>query len=72
MAVYSSAKTRRLEGFAHARGLDDFGVLADRTNACGVYFCSRLDGRVLARWISLGWSYREAQEAIEALADRGD
>lgn len=73
MAVhYSNSVTARLEGFARARGIDDFGVLASRDNSAGLYFVSRLGGRVLSRWISLGWNRQEAEAAIERLAAGND
>ncbi len=68
MACFSNTTTTRLEAFARARGLDGFGVLADRQNSAGVFFCTRLDGKVLSRWISLGWTRAEAKEAIERMA----
>lgn len=71
MVCYSNSTTRRLEGFGRARGLEGFGVLKSPDNSAGVYFCVRLHGRVLTRWISLGWTRQAAEEAIDRLADRG-
>lgn len=68
---YTNSTTKRLEGFARARGLEGFGVLASRDNSAGVFFVAQLDGRVLSRWISLGWTRSEAEGAIERLAARG-
>ncbi len=67
MAVFSNTTTARLEAFARARGLEGFGVLADRQNSAGVFFCVRRDGVTLTRWISLGWTWAEAEEAIERM-----
>lgn len=49
-----------------------FGVLKSPGNSAGLFFCTRLDGRVLTRWISLGWTVADARDGIERLATRGE
>lgn len=68
MTCYSNTTTARLEAYGRARGLDGFGVLKSPQNSAGVFFCVRLDGVTLSRWISLGWTVGKAKEAIERLA----
>ena len=41
MICYSNSTTKRLEGFAKARGLDGFGVLKSDDNSAGIFFCTR-------------------------------
>lgn len=64
MVTTSNTTTTRLEGFGAARGLEGFGVV----KSGGRFFCVRLSGRTLTRWISLGWTRAEAEEAITRLA----
>ena len=68
MTAYSNSTTDRLEGTARRLGLDGFGVLKSDGNSAGVFFCVRLDGRTLSRWIALGWTVAEARESVERLA----
>lgn len=67
MLTVSNTTTRRLEGYARNRGLD-LGILKSPQNSAGVYFIATDDGRVLSRWVSLGWTVAEAEEAIERRA----
>jgi hypothetical protein len=68
MVCYSNTTTARLEAYGRARGLEGFGVLKSPDNSAGVFFCVRLDGVTLTRWISLGWTRADAEAAIERLA----
>lgn len=72
MICFTNSTTERLAGYGRARGLEDFGVIASRDNKAGVYFVSRLNGKVLSRWIALGWTRKEAEESIERLANEND
>ena len=67
MLCYSNSTTKRLEGFAKARGLS-LGILKSPGNSAGLFFVVNEDGRPLNRWISLGWTVAEAKEGIERLA----
>jgi len=68
MTYYSNSTTARLEGFARARGLEDFAVVKSEGNSAGLFFCVRREGKLLSRWVSLGWSRADAEQAIERLA----
>lgn len=68
MTCYSNTTTGRLEGFARGRGLEGFGILKSPGNSAGLFFCVRRDGVTLSRWISLGWTRDEAEQAIERMA----
>lgn len=64
----SNTTTERLEAYGRARGLEGFGVIKSGGNSAGVFFCTRLHGELLTRWVSLGWTKAEAEAAIERLA----
>lgn len=64
---YGNTTTARLIGYAKRRGLD-IGVLISPSNSAGRYFVSVLDGKVLTRWISLGWTKAEAEDRIRTMA----
>jgi len=64
---YGNTTTARLTGYARRRGLE-IGVLISPCNSAGRYFVSVLDGEVLTRWISLGWTRAEAEKRIRHMA----
>lgn len=69
MTCYSNTTTKKLEGFAKARGLEGFGVLKSNGNSAGLFFCVRRESVTLSRWISLGWTVAEAKEVIKRMAN---
>ncbi len=68
MRILTNTTTARLESYGRARGLDGFGVVKSLDNSAGVFFVTRLGGRVLSRWIALGWTVADAKEAVQRLA----
>ena len=68
MTAHSNTSTRKLEGFARARGLD-YGIMVDHENADGVFFCVNIDGDPLIHWRSLGWTRAEAEVALIRLSE---
>lgn len=68
---HANTTTARLAGYARRRGLD-IGVLISPCNSAGRYFISVLGGKVLTRWISLGWTRAEAEERIRRIAAEED
>ena len=71
MTFFSNTVTRRLEGFGRARGLEGISVVVAPQNSAGKYFCVRLGGETLTRWIALGWTIEDAQHSIADLANDG-
>ena len=67
MILKSNSTTRRLEGYARARGLD-LGIARVDENSAGLFFVVTKDGQPLVHWISLGWGREEATERIERMA----
>jgi hypothetical protein len=65
MVSYSNTTTRRLEGYARARGIKGLAIVISPDNTCGRYFVVNVNGEPLRYWRSLGWTVRDAQEAIE-------
>jgi hypothetical protein len=62
----SNSVTKRLEGFARARGYE-CGVVVSEGNASGRFFVVNENGKPLVHWRRLGWT---ADEARESLAER--
>ena len=68
MVCFSNTTTKRLEAFAHGKGIEDIGILKSSGNSAGVFFVCRLNDSLLTRWVSLGWTRAEAEASIERLS----
>jgi hypothetical protein len=62
--LLSNSTTARLEAYARALG-HDLSILKSPQNAAGVWFVTRVSGKVLTHWISLGWTVAEAKERLQ-------
>ncbi len=64
MTFYETWTSRRLEGYARARGFD-YGIAYTPGNSTGAYHVISIDGQPLSRWQALGWSRDEAESTID-------
>lgn len=72
MIFFSNATTKRLEGYARARGWD-LAIVRTPDNSTGAYHATGEDGRPWSHWRGLGWSTHDARARIdEMLALRAD
>ena len=64
MIFFETTTTKRLEGYARARGLD-WRIAYTPNNAGGRYHLIERDGSPLTRWRGLGWSRRDVEDHIQ-------
>ncbi len=69
MIFFSNTTTARLEGYARARGRD-LGIIQMPQNNGGRYHVASEDGNARSHWYPLGWTVREAREALDQMTAR--
>jgi len=64
VVFYSNSTTKRLEGYARARG-KNLGIVISPDNSGGRYFVVSVDNEAQSTWYGLGRIVMEAQERID-------
>ena len=64
MIFYDTYTSRRLEGYARARGLH-YGIAFTPGNNGGRYHVIAMDGEPCSSWHGLGWTRAESEDTID-------
>lgn len=65
-AHYSNTTTKRLEGYARARGIH-WAIVIDEANSQGRFFAvgDPRSGKAWSGWIALGWTAQDVRDRID-------